>query len=506
MKNKTILKNLMLLALFLGSCFFLNGCKKLVDIDQPRNTIPASEAFSNNTEAGYTLAGMYNSMLPRSPIYSGGFTDIVAGLSADEIQCAQLAQSDPYYVFQNNTLDALIGVTDKNIWVAAYKEIDYANSIIDGVAASKSAMLTDSARKQLNGEAKFVRAFSYFYLVNFYGDVPMPLTSDFNKTALLGRASQVQVYQQMVTDLVYAESVLPANYAVSGNERVRPNKWAAAALLARVYLYQKDWKNAEAQAGQVIASPLYSLVTDLPHVFDNNSVESIWQLSNSSSHPYVPEISGFSPTEWLTFDPGTQDFFLNYPPAFPIWASFVFPQYALSDQLASSFEPKDQRFTTWVGKIPTPPIAPFNSVPLYYFNKYQEFIDFQSLPNGTQVGQYYTMLRLAEQYLIRAEARAEQNNLPGAAADINVIRARAGLASTTAATQANMLKAVAQERRVELFAEWGHRFFDLKRTGQAITVLGAIGYKHPFSANQLLYPIPPSELRSDPNLHQNPGY
>ena len=116
------------------------------------------------------------------------------------------------------------------------------------------------------------------------------------------------------------------------------------------------------------------------------------------------------------------------------------------------------------------------------------------------------VLRLAEQYLIRAEARAEQNNLTGAVADLNIIRNRAGLPNTTAVTQGDILTAIMHERQVELFSEWGHRFFDLKRTGQANTVLGAIASKQPWNTNQLLYPIPVSETTNDAFLQQNPGY
>ncbi|MCK9305851.1 MAG: RagB/SusD family nutrient uptake outer membrane protein, partial [Bacteroidales bacterium] len=119
-----------------------------------------------------------------------------------------------------------------------------------------------------------------------------------------------------------------------------------------------------------------------------------------------------------------------------------------------------------------------------------------------------TVFRLAEQYLIRAEARAQQNKLDLAIADVDAIRARAGLPlienTNPGIGKAALLDAIMQERRVELFTEWGHRWFDLKRTGKAVAVLSAI--KTGFSANDLLYPIPASELNKDPFLEQNPGY
>lgn len=122
------------------------------------------------------------------------------------------------------------------------------------------------------------------------------------------------------------------------------------------------------------------------------------------------------------------------------------------------------------------------------------------------ISEYYTPLRLAEQYLIRAEARANQDNLNGAVDDLNVIRKRAVLTTLlNSLTQAQVLAAVAQENRIEFFAEWGHRWLDLKRTGQADAVLGSLKGSNWQTTDQL-YPIPISEILRDPNLEQNPGY
>ena len=114
------------------------------------------------------------------------------------------------------------------------------------------------------------------------------------------------------------------------------------------------------------------------------------------------------------------------------------------------------------------------------------------------------VLRLAEQYLIRAEAKARQNNLAGAAEDLNMIRNRAGLANSAAADQESLLLAIAQERRVEPFTENGTRWLDLIRSGKATEVLGAL--KTNWTANDTLYPIPLNELQKNTHLNQNAGY
>jgi hypothetical protein len=159
----------------------------------------------------------------------------------------------------------------------------------------------------------------------------------------------------------------------------------------------------------------------------------------------------------------------------------------------NAFESGDRRFTSWVG------VDNYQGTTYYYLSKYKN-----STTNTTATGEYCTYMRLAEQYLIRAEAMAQQNNLSGAIADINVIRNRAGLPNTKAATQADILLAVEQERRIELFAEYGHRWNDLRRTGRADAVLGAS--KTGWTKDAALYPIPKTEIINNKNLTQNPGY
>jgi hypothetical protein len=114
------------------------------------------------------------------------------------------------------------------------------------------------------------------------------------------------------------------------------------------------------------------------------------------------------------------------------------------------------------------------------------------------------MIRLSEMYLIRAEARAQQNNLSGAQDDLNMVRNRAGLANTTASTQAALLAALEHERWVELFTEFSDRWFNLKRMNRATAVLSLI--KPSWKPFQQLYPIPQQDRNANPNLADNPGY
>jgi len=303
----------------------------------------------------------------------------------------------------------------------------------------------------------------YFYLVNLFGDVPMPLNDDPVATASLARTPADQVWTQIISDLTDAQNLLPAAY--QGTFRVRINKWTATTLLARVKLYRKDYAGAEALATQVIGSGTYSLQSPA-NAFINTSNEIIWQIANTT---------------------GVSTFGANY-----LAAAGSIPTYTMYDTLYKSFEANDLRKTNWAGTTTV------GTTTYYFVNKYKARA-------GTG-NEYNVVFRLSELYLIRAEARAQQSNLTGAKADLDIVRARAGLSGVSSTlTQAQMLLAVEQERKVELFGEWGQRWFDLKRTGRADAVIG--GQKPTsWQSTDVLYPIPQSQIQLNSNLTQNVGY
>ncbi len=499
-------KNKILSCVFLLMLFFaglISGCKKWVDVPDPTNSITSKEVFSNDGEASFALNGLYAQMVGNEggvmKISNGG-TTIYGGLSGGElVPNAGTADVEGYQFYTSSVLRDN-STTASAFWSTTYKTLYTANSIIEGVAASSSAALTDSTRKELTGEAKLARAFCYFYLTNFFGDVPLVLTINFKKTALMPRTPQKTVYEQIVTDLLDAQNLISTGYPDPSGQKIRPNRMAATALLARVYLYLKDWKNAEVQATAVVGSGQYKL-TDLKDVFLKNSAEAIWQLQfNTKAIPYTLwEPNQFLPlAPWSSIPQESRDLYLD-PEFFPLISSYCIPSYFLTEHAAGVFEQSDQRKVVWTDYTPSPAAAPYNGRIYRYSTKY-------AAPLPGNASENYTILRLAEQYLIRAEARAQQGNTALAADDLNKIRKRAGLPNTTAESAAELLTAIAKERERELFAEWAHRFLDLKRRGEAAQFLGDILEKQPFNPGQLLYPIPPKEIKSDPNLIQNPGY
>ena len=476
---------------FLLAAVVLAGgsCRKLISISDPINTITSKAVFNTNEKANSAMAGIYTKMInglnPSNnsaySYFSDGLTTLLTGLSSDEFIFRNSAYS--YTLFNTNKL--LYNSVGSELWTTAYDAIYGANGVLEGIAASTSPALTDSVRKRLTGEAKFIRAFCYFYLTNLYGDVPLALTVDFNKTIRMARTAQTKVYEQVVADLKDAQGLLAADFSAGGGERVLPNKWAATALLARVYLYLGQYGDAAIEASAVIgASSMFGLPADLNSVFLVNSHEAIWQLKQSTDMPGLgtatPEASVLLP---------------NMARGFPTL-------FCLSDQLMNAWEAGDGRRTAWVGEDNTVTSLPF------YAHKYKTGLD--NFQVGVPPAEYYMVLRLAEQYLIRAEAMAHgaAGGAAAAVADLNVIRHRAGLGDLDASLSGDaLLAAVAHERQVELFAEWGHRWLDLKRTGKAHAVLSQIPMKQPWAGDyQLLYPIPFTEIQNDPQLKQNEGY
>ncbi|GAA6765749.1 hypothetical protein AAFH68_16870 [Flavobacterium sp. CGRL1] len=164
------------------------------------------------------------------------------------------------------------------------------------------------------------------------------------------------------------------------------------------------------------------------------------------------------------------------------------PVYVMTSSLAGAFEPGDLRKTAWTGTFN------FDGTDYFYSSKYK------SIDGTLSAMEYSVVLRLSEIYLIRAEARAMQNNTANAKDDLNAIRRRAGLADADPSSQSAVEDAVIQEKRVELFLEYGNRWFDLKRTKRADAVLGALKPGN-WQSSDALYPVPLDEIKKSASVN-----
>lgn len=440
------------------------SCKKFVDIDPPQNQLISELVFQDDKTADAAVAGIYS----RMNAYNSGpsvNSTFLPGFGANELYYA--LSSAAFNEFRDNSLDP--GNSRVNsFWETPYSLIYQTNSIIEGLTASTK--LTPSVKKSLMGEAQFLRGFFYFYMVNYFGDIPLILNTDYKVNTLLPRTDKALVWTSIINDFKDAQTNLSSAYTSS--ERIRVNQAAATTMLARAFLYTEKWDLAETEAGKVIIDPKYKLLPNLNQVFLKGSQEAIWQLQTVNT-----STTGVNTWEGFSVVPPT-----------PANRGY----YNLTDDLVNSFEANDYRKRDWTNTYIT------GGNTFYYPYKYK-------IRTKSPVEEYVMALRFAEVFLIRAEARAQQSKLVLAKADLDSLRLRANLLPLASGlTKAQTLLAVEQERKVELFVEWGHRWFDLRRTGRSLTVLTP--FKPNITANALWYPIPQAARLSNPNLTQNDGY
>lgn len=448
-----------LLPIFLLS---VSACENMIEVDPPTSELIVDVVFSDPKTIEATVAGMYS-----NAFISGNFwhyaPHFYGGIMADEIYPRTATAFDD---LRYNTYNPGVDTYGK-FWLNGYKIIYHANSIVNGL--QKSTVLTETLRNQYIAEAKVMRAYMYMLLVGYYGDVPLILQTDMHQTSLAARSPKAQVVSQMIGDLQESESILNG----ISMPKSRINKLAATALLARVYLYEGNWDLAIQKATEMINSSA-KLEPSLDRVFLRSSTESIWTINSSNSSSILVNRTTYAQ--------------MLVPSATGL------PTYPLYSALYKSFESGDKRKEKWTGYR----ISGTDTLAFSY--KYKQTVT----STDASVAEDAVILRLSEQYLIRAEANVQKGNLVEAIADLNVLRQRAGLADLAETmTKDELILQVEKERRSELFVE-GHRWFDISRTGRADAVFGA--QKPTWKSHAVLMPIPRADMESNPNLVQNPGY
>lgn len=438
-------------------CLLFISCRKLIEVEPPSNEVPSESVYDDEAMADAAVADIYAGL---SGYFSGNILSVINGMTADELNTLNIYHRR----YVNNAIlsdDALI----LSSWQQFYRLIYRANAVLEGVSAARK--LPEEKAKQLQGEALFLRAFCYYYLLNCWGDVPLITTTDVEQTASAPRSGLAVVYDLVMSDLKTAASLLSAAYP--GTEKVRANKWAAVAMLARVSLQTHNWQQAAEQATLVLNAGIYTPLIRPDSVFLRNSRPAILQIWTNEGYT----LPG------LTFIPVSAG---NY--------SF----YPFTDDLIAGFEDGDIRKAMWTGSFTYAGLL--YHYPLKYKNR-------AAAISGRE--EYLMVLRIEEMYLIRAEALAQLENVTGALADVNVLRKRAGLPGLSILLkQDECLLAIEKERRIELFTEWGDRWLSLRRTNRIDTVLEVV--KPVWKSTAALYPIPQEERNRNPKLTQNDGY
>ena len=450
------------LSMGLFAAAFLAACDSPLDTE-PRSSIPADEALDTPAEIRVAVNGMYDAFQDNGRDFTRNMI-VVPDLYADNVVWGDTYATDREF---SNRIVNPTNVAVANIWRSAYIGIDRANNVIKALETVQGFAAGEAPR--LRGEAQFVRGYMYFILGRFFGGVPL-ITEP---TRAIPTVEQVQVPKSSQAAVyAFAEADLRAAQAVLGDRPFagRGSWGAATALLARLNLETRDWAEAAAFATDVIDSGEYSLVSDFAANWRNkNGPESIFELQYT-----VNDANGlafwFNPQGRYAFTPRQAliNAFLNV------------------DGVAGNHD-----FERLVGTITSDASGT-------YFNKYFR------IESGDD---NFTMIRLAEMYLVRSEARARLGDLEGAIDDINVLRDRAGILPVAASitTQAQILTANLAERRRELALE-GHRFFDLRRFSDLPNVGAYVSALYSGELHRLLFPIPQTELDSNSLLTQNPGY
>jgi len=451
---------------FIVACTWLSftSCESFTEVEVPQSQLTGPAVFQDENTATAALVNIYARIREEGMITGTAFgLSHLMGNYSDELTFygsnALFQSFNDHTVVPSNSFVAAL-------WNASYGQLYDCNAIIEGLQNTNA--IPEENRNKLIGEALFLRAYIHFYLTQCFGEIPYITTTNYLQNATVTKNNLTTINENLIDDLENAELLLPANYPT--NERVRVNKSVAKAMLARLHLYLGNWQQAETYASEVINNGIYSWETNIANVFLRENPGIIWALH--------PGIAGLNTRDARTF------VFSAGPPIKP----------ALSENIMNAFEPNDTRRTNW-----TRTITNASGQSWFHAFKYK-----RTLNTGTS--QEYTILfRLAEMHLIRAEARAEQLNTIEALVDLNKVRNRAGLANSTATTKQEILNAIIQERKVELFTEQGHRWFDLKRTGNAQNVLSPI--KPNWQNTHLVLPLPEAELILNPNLlPQNAGY
>jgi len=503
------MKNLYKLSFLLGFLTVVSSCKKdFLDLSDPTSK-SADKFYQNEAQIQQAVSGAYSSL--QDHVNSQWvFAEMSSDNTTVQLNPSDRGQTDRIEAFEFwNVTATNANIADLyNQSYNALYNINFALSKIDGVAG-----IADKKKAQYKGELQFMRAYYYFNLVRYFGGVvlitaPLASSSDAFQTA---RASEADVYTQIIKDLTDAAAGLPAKSELAAADVGRASKGSALGLLGKVYLTIKDYAKAQTTLQQVTALG-YSLVPNYADVFattNKNNSESVFEVQYQGGNN-LGEWSSFL----YTFAPrNSAGAITGFPTSRP--QGWNIPTKNIIAEFEADDKRKDVSLKTGYNN------ADGVFVPVPFINKYNHAHTIEGRTDDN-----WPVLRYSDVLLMLAEAINEQTGPATAYQYINPVRRRAGLGDLSGLSQDAFRNAIRHERRVELAFE-NDRWFDLKRgytNAQMVTILNANGAAEkasptvdrggvPFAGNdykfdgyEALYPIPDRQLFLDKNLVQNPGY
>ncbi|MBL7813804.1 MAG: RagB/SusD family nutrient uptake outer membrane protein [Saprospiraceae bacterium] len=484
------MKNL-ILVLLLNIGLFTACNDRFLDI-KPKENVSIADAIVSVPTMRTALMGTY-SLMQHSDYY-GRTLVVLPDLMSDNMYQSVVAGSRYNNYDRYSMTEADVDAT--NTWAQIYRVIINANAIIERGADLQTGFSTDEAIeiKQLRGEAHAIRALAYFDLCKLFAKtytattegtqwgVPIVLSYPKNKTDISypARNTVKEVYDQIIRDAQFALDLMPpSGTVINGTFTARLNRWGVYALLSRVYLYKGDWGNAEKAATQVISSGKYSLLPNATLVTDYKK-----QLNTESIFEIVNTEKDNQGTDGVAY----------------LYSQMGYGEMLASTNLYSAYNAADAR-KGFMSKGNRNASGGETNVNL--INKYSGNTE------GVHFNENIKVFRLAEMYLIRAEARARLgSDIKGAQADVQLIRSRAyPTAAMVTETGTGLIDFIMNERRRE-FAFEGYRLFDLLRTKTNFTKYSAAGntISITWMRDKVTLPIPQREILINPNLVQNAGY
>src|SRR5699024_1399053 len=231
------------------------SCDDFLEVGPNTSELDTELIYENENTAIAALEGIYH-QLQENGFASGNLQSLTfLGNTLADV-AVEHAISHERYDYYTNSIHA-DNSTNNSIWSSAYKQMYNTNALLEGI--TDNIDLSEETKNRIGGEAKFIRAFIYYYLVHLYDEVPLVLTTDYHTNQSLARTSVSEIYTQIQKDLEEALVYLPEEYVHSEGEHIRPTKYAAHTLLARLALWKEDYTQAANYASEVIDSGKYSL-------------------------------------------------------------------------------------------------------------------------------------------------------------------------------------------------------------------------------------------------------
>lgn len=453
------MKNVLFLGLLIVTIQVFQSCENTIEIDLPTDQTNTESVFKDKRGATSALANLYINLRENS-IFSGTSQAIGTslGLYTDELELLSTSTSTDNFLLYNNSLDPTKYVIS-NLWNTSYSHIYAINSFISGVTNSNG--ITTEDKDIFIRQALLLRAMYYQALAQIFGDIPYTTSTDYKANTKIVKTAVLEVFKLIEQDLLKALET--SSYNDGTINKYYPNKAVVELLLAKNYLLQKKYENAEIYAKQVIDNPLYNLEIDLTKTFKNDSRGTLWQMPNSDPTAGTYEANTYIPRSNST-------------------------GYKISKTLLNSFDDNDLRKELWTNDFQhTGRIYPYK-----YKNK---------LNNSDECS---ILFRIEEAYFILSEALIYQNQEKQAIPYLNKIRSKAGLFPlSNTLNKEQILQAMLKESQKEFFLEHGRRFFDLKRNNK-LDILKST--KPNWQDKYALFPYPEKEILINPNLHPQNEY